>query len=370
MSIALNPHAKIAFIQIDSQTGKEVVDPRTGEPAYLAVYDSWRDKSLFLNVDVELTTNQASAATWGVFDPDFALLNKWTRTVATKKLPVRVWLGCGEDLGEPVFKGLLARVERGTSNTSFHFYDMGFVMRRVKKSEYHKGLNDVGIIKKLAERNGLKFEGPNPSVKLEAHKSLMQDGATDWEHAVERAADAGLVLYVRGDTLFAKEAVKTRAFADLTLVYKQDFALLSDFALAFKLPESQDGRSKTVEARGRGRGGRRLKGHAHESARGTEQIELKRDLSISSKRHANARAHARKQLQREHAFVCSVTMLPDAARERVDIRDTIELKEVGDMFIGRYLVDKVLHRLSPGEIRTQLDLYRDFEDQGDDSLAK
>lgn len=341
MSIALNPHG---IIEIDGRR-----------------YDSWRDKSLFIGLDAELTTNQASAATWSVFDPDFEFLNAYTTSDTIKMLACRVWLGCGEDLGEPIFKGLLARVERGTSNTSFHFYDMGFVMRRVKKSEYHKNLNDVGIIKKLAERNNLKFVGPDAPVKLDTHKSIMQDGATDWEFATERAGDAGLVLYVRGDTLFAKEAAKTGE-PKLTLVYKQDFALLNDFSLQFKLPESQDGRSKTVEARGRGRGGHRLKGQSHENARGTEKIELKRDLSISSKRHANARAQARKQLQREHAFVCSVTMLPDAARERVDIRDTIELKEVGNLFSGKYLLDRVAHRLAPGARSTQFDLYRDVKE--------
>ena len=143
-------------------------------------FDSWVDKSLFAGLEVELTTDEASQAVWEVFDPTFQFLDRWTAGDGITMLGARVWIGYGADLGEPVFKGLLARVERSSATSAFRFFDMGFKMRQVKKTEYHKGLDDVGIIKKLAQRNGLQFSGPTPAIKLDVHKSLLQDAQTDW----------------------------------------------------------------------------------------------------------------------------------------------------------------------------------------------
>ncbi|MET0623102.1 MAG: hypothetical protein ABW250_09005 [Pyrinomonadaceae bacterium] len=324
-------------------------------------FDSWIDKSLFAGLEVELTTDEASQAVWRVFDPAFKFLNKWTSGDGIAVLGARVWLGYGADLGEPIFKGLLARVERNSATSSFRFFDMGFKMRQVKKTEYHKGLDDLGVIAKLARRNGLQFSSPTPPIKLDKHKSLLQDAQTDWEHAQERAEEAGLVLFVRGDTLFAREAAKTGT-PIVTLGYKQDFQLLSDYSLSFKVPENRDGRPGQVEHRGRGRGGRRLKGKSDRSARGTQHVEIKRDLAVKSKRHADRRAQARKELKREHAFSLSVRMLSVFMGRRPDVRETVAIAGMGELFSGRYICDRVMHNFRPGELTTTLDLYRDIKE--------
>ncbi|MGH9941503.1 MAG: hypothetical protein ACRD9R_03975 [Pyrinomonadaceae bacterium] len=327
------------------------------------MYDSWKDASLFAGLEVDLTTNEASVATWRVFDPDFQFLDKWTTNDGIAVLPARAWLGFGATLalGEPVFKGLLARVERGVATSTFRFYDTGFKMRQFKQTEYHRGLDDVGVIAKLAKQNGLEFEGPSPALKLDKHKSLMQDEQTDWEHALERAEEAGLVLYVRGDTLFAKEPAKTGQPV-LTLSYRRDFVMRDEFSLSYKVPENREGRPAKVETRGRGRGGRRLRGSSTERQRGTRQVEVKRDLSISSKRHADRRAQARYELQREHAFSHTVSILPAFKERRPDVRDTVELLHLGELFSGRYLCDRVVHRFGPAQLTTDLDLYRDIKE--------
>ncbi|PYS88968.1 MAG: hypothetical protein DMF64_18870 [Acidobacteria bacterium] len=323
-------------------------------------FDSWKDESLFAGVEVDLTTDEGSQAVWRVFDRDFQFLDKWLSGEGIAVLNARVWLGYGNNLGEPVFKGLLTRVERSGATSVFRFYDMGFKMRQAQKTEYHKGLDDVGIIAKLAKRNGLMFNGPNPPIKLDVHKSLLQDGQSDWEQAKERADEAGLVLFVRGDTLFAREAAKTGKPV-LTLAYKKDFVLLNDFSLNFKVPENVEGRPKKVETRGRGRGGRRLKGKSDESARGTQQVEIKRDLAVKTKRHADRRAEAKKELQREHAFTLSVRMLSLFKGTRPDVRETVAMTDIGKLFSGNYLCDRVQHTLRPGELTTSLDLYRDIK---------
>src|SRR5262245_6237712 len=89
-------------------------------------WDSWRHPSLFHHVTVELTTSDASEAVWEVFDPEFEVINKYSTERGVVMSVVRVWLGYGADLGEPVFKGLLTRVQRGDANSVFIAYDMGF----------------------------------------------------------------------------------------------------------------------------------------------------------------------------------------------------------------------------------------------------
>lgn len=323
-------------------------------------FDSWKNKSLFAGVEVELTTDEASQAVWRVFDPDFAFLDKYISGDGIAVLGARVWLGFGRDLGEPVFKGLLARVERSGAITTFRFYDMGFRLRQVQKTEYHKGLDDVQIIEKLARRNGLLFDGPQPPIKLDKHKSLMQDGQSDWDFAKERADEVGVVMFIRGDTLFVREAAKTGT-PILTLAYKKDFILLNDFSLSFKVPENIAGRQKQVEHRGRGRGGHRLKGTSNVSARGTQQVEIKQDLAVKSKRHADRRAEAKKELQREHAFTLSVRMLSSFDDKRPDVRETVAITDLGKLFSGKYLCARVAHEYRPGELSTALDLYRDIQ---------
>lgn len=318
-------------------------------------FDSFHHRALFEHVEVDLATGQASEAVWRVFDPQFEWLDRWVDAHGLRVLPVRVWLGAQDDLHE-VFRGLLARVEHGRGATTFRFYDMSLRMRLEQKTRYHKGVDDVQIIRQLAEENGLQFDGVN--VRLERHRSIMQDARTDWDFAQERATDAGLVLFVRGDTLYAREAAVTGAPV-ITLRYKDDFIMTHDFDLQYRLPENQEGRPGMVEARGRGPGGKTMLGRTGRD-RGTSKIEIKRDLPHATRRTAERRAAARKALEREHAFEASVTLLAAYNGPRPDVRDTIELHGVGKLFSGRWLVDRVIHLFGPGRLETRLELYRDI----------
>lgn len=332
-------------------------------------WDSWKHTRLFSRLNVEMTTGEASQATWEVFDPEYRLINKYSIANGVSFSTIRVWLGFGPELGEPVFKGLLARVERNEAKTIFRVYDMSFKMRLIQKTEYHKG-TDLTIIKKLVERNGLKFEGPSNPLKLEPHASMPQDEQTDWEHAAERAHESGLLLFTRHDTVFAKYPVKVGA-PKITLVNRQHFnlprgngqggLLLRDFEMAFKVPENQTGKPKKVSVRGRGRGGKRLVGESTESRRGHEQLSIKKDLSKHTKKNASARAQAQRELDREHAFEGYIRALsfPDADGSRLDVRDTLRIWEVGKLFSGDYVANKVTHDLTPARLTTSYDIYRD-----------
>ncbi len=362
----LNPHAIIEISHLRSdpdgnpardKSGKEIVE-RTEK------FDSWKHKGLFKSVEVELTTDQASQMVWKVADSQFQLIDAWTKDDGIELLAMRVWLGFGDDLGEPVFKGLLASAECERFETTFKFYDRGFLMRRVQRTEYHMGLDDLQIIKKLAERNGLNFEGPKPEISLDKHKSVIQDGQTDWDHAQERAHDIGVVLYVRGDTLFAKEAAKT-GVPVLTVINESADSSprqLADWSLYVKLPENhRHGRPGHVKVRARGRGGRSLHGHSNRTARGAHLIEVRRDLPIKSQRHADRRAQAKKDLQREHAFTGTIHLLSDFEGKRPDVRDTIRLMDFGKLFSREWLCDKVQHSFGPGQFHTEIEVYKDIK---------
>jgi phage protein D len=334
------------------------------------IFDSWKHPSLIQQVTVELTTNKISEAHFRIFDPDFKLLNRFTTKNALTNLPMRFWLGFGMDLGEFIFKGLLNRTERNDFDTTLVAYDMGSQMHKHKKTGYHNKLSDVEIIKKLAERNGLKFEAPDKPFRHERHSAMMQAGHSDWELAMERAESAGLVLYVRGDTLYAKEPAHTAKTPSLTLanhsdaysLNRKEFGILQQFDFTHKIPENVKGRPSEVEMRGRGRGGRRLTGRSEVHRRGVTHLDVQKDLEIHTKTYADTKAHARKQLHREHAFSANVRTIPPLPLVRSDVRDTVKLVGFGDLLSGLYLIDTIRHDLTGSGFSTDYILYRDIDE--------
>jgi hypothetical protein len=326
-------------------------------------WDSWEHPDLFQKVGVELATGEASMATWSCVDASFRVIDKYAGIAAgTGNLPViRAWLGYGHDLGEPVFKGLLARVERGEATTTFRAYDMSYKMRLVEKAQYQKG-TDLQLIEKTVKRNDLQFQPPSKPLKLEPHQAFMQDFKTDWAFVSEVAHDAGMLVWTRQDTVFADYPAQVGE-PKLVLTYGKDFSILRNFDLAFKVPENKSGRPKGVEVRGRGRGGKRLSGKSDEAQRGHQVLLAKKDLPMHTKQRATARARAQKELDREHAFSISISQLfASAPALRPDVRDTIQVLQVGRLFSGDYLADKVTHEFSAGKLSTAYELYRDVKE--------
>lgn len=322
-------------------------------------HDSWQDKQRTKRVEVELATDMASQATFTCFDPRFRILDRYSSEDGVDQLIMYVYMGFGADLGPPIFKGLLARVERGDTDSTFIAYDMGYKMRKELKAEYHQGIHDLQIIKKLATRNGLAFVGPDEAPDLEVHPSMIQDSKNDWEHTMERARSSGFNIFVRQDTLFCKEPAKVKA-PILTLKYRDDFVMEHDFSLSYKLPENQQGRPKVVQRRGRKKDGWRLTGESNSHKRGHIPVETRHDIAEHTKRYANRRAHAHKELQREPAFNCTIRSIPPLPGVRPDVRNTIELLNLGKLFSGPYLCDKVRHEHTGSSFVTEYTLYRDY----------
>lgn len=321
-------------------------------------FDTWKDKQIVERVEVELATDMASEARFTCFDPRFRILDRYTTGDGVLQLVMFIYMGFGEDLGEPIFKGLLAAVERGDSDTTFTAYDMGYKMRKQLKNEYHQGINDLGIIEKLATRNELAFVGPDEPPALEVHPSMIQGSQNDWEHTMERARSSGFNIFVRQDTLFCKEPAKIKD-PILTLKYRKDFQIEHGLSLRYKLPENQQGRPKVTRRHGRKRGGRRLTGESKTHNRGHVQEEIRHDLAEHTKLYANRRAHAHKELQREPSFNCTIISVPPLPGVRPDVRNTIELQNLGKLFSGPYLCDKVRHEHTGNSFVTEYNLYRD-----------
>lgn len=327
------------------------------------LYDSWEHKGLFENVEIQLVTNESSQCVWTFFDPSFRLIDTFARAASPVPMQtVRVYLGYGENLGQPLFKGLLVRVEREQQKTVFTAYDMGFKMKLEKKAGYKAKTDDIGILKALAARNGLKFEGPETPLQLEPHRSMMQDEQTDWEHVMERARDAGLIVFVRQDTLFAKYPAKVTNPVITLKNRKNDSALKAGWNFAFHTPESRDGKPKSVKHRGRGKGGKRIEGESTVGMRGHENVVLKKDTpGTHTKSKLSKRAQAQKDLDREHAFEGRVEAIYPPDGERLDVRNTVMVTGIGKLFSGKYICDAVTYRLEAGTIGLDLDLYRDID---------
>lgn len=326
-------------------------------------FDSWTDGNRFAALDLELATGEASEAEWRVFDPDpaFSFINSITQQDGVQELDVKAWLGFGDAVasGRPLFEGVLARVERDFSTTICRAYDYGFKMRKLQKTEIHSKTTFLALIEKLARRNGLQYEGPDEPIKLESHP-VKQEAKTDWALALECAEQAGVVLFVRGTTLYAKGPAKTADTPLLTLRFKEDMLLLNDFRFMFKVPENVAGRPAKVTVRGRGRGGKSLHGRSKIiSPRGHERVEIKNDLHVRSARSAAARATARHELLRQHAYEAEVAVLPAFTGPRPFARDTVRIEKMPLLFNGDWIVDRVVHRFTPGELSMQLSLYRD-----------
>lgn len=323
-------------------------------------YDTWKDKQRVEQITVELTTDEASQAELKVYDPRFYIIDRYSDGKSIPALIVLVYLGFGEDLGPPVFKGLLQDVERGANSSTFIAYDMGYKMRQRENGEYHKG-NDLDILKNLATRNGLKFEGPEKvDPPLEHHPSMIQGAKHDWDFAMERAREAGFNVFVRQDTLFVKEPAKITA-PIFTLRYRKDFWLLDEYDMKYSTPENERGRPKIVEHRGRKRGGKRLTGKSKAHDRGHEPIEFRHDPSEHTQIWMNRRAHSHKELNREPAWNGTIRSVPPLPGIRPDVRNTIGLENMGKHFSGLYICDRVRHELTGNAFATDYTLYRDVD---------
>ncbi len=339
-------------------------------------YDSWALGTPTMGLGVDQTTGEASQALWKVFDPDYRIINKYTaaKQIVNSNMErlvnidtVEIWLGFGDDLGESWFKGKPASVEYGAEDgrgiTTFRFYDMSYSMRKVQKNETHKNIDPIQLMAKLAERNGVNFEGPIPAIKsaLEKFRALKQEAKTDWDLMKELADDVGLQLFTLNDTLFAKEAAKVGTPV-ITLVHKKDFHLLRDFSCRVKLPDNIEGRHAQVEAHTRGAGGKRVTGRSKSHRLGSSTTMLKRDMKIKTRRNAEMRANAIKALQRDHAFSNTFSALPAWRGRHPNVRDTIGAYGLPDIFSGEYLIDRVSQSLRAGQMQTRFDVYRDIEE--------
>lgn len=354
MTIRRDPHAII-----------KIERPGLADGQSQAAYDTWETKRLIKEVNVELATNQSSEARITFFDPHFRIIDAFSD--ATAKAIVKVYLGFGQDLGEPVFKGILAQIERGDSDTTMIVFDMAYIMKLVKRSGYKNKKDDLAIIKGLVERNNtpgglpLKFEGPSEKLDLEPHQAMTQDQMSDWDWLVERARDAGLVFYVREDTVFVKKPAKTAAKPVMTLINRKDFSMISGWDFTYRTPENEDGKPKVIKHQRRGRNGRFIRGTSDEGKAGRDHTVIKRDMANPSKSKLTKRAKAQKDLEKEYAFEGRISTLMPNNGARPDVRNTVEIQEVGKLFSGKYLARTVSYKFGPGQLNLDMELYRDME---------
>ena len=324
-------------------------------------FDSWREADDVHETSVQLTTDKTGEGIVSLFDPDFRVIDSLTGTDGISQQTARFWFGWGSSLGDSLFVGSLARVEHSNGISTFRFHDYSAKMKQAKKARYHKKKTDLQILQDLATENGLKFQAPKTLPPSEKIDDIIQTGKTDWDFALKIAGHAGLKLYVRGATLFAVEA-GTTALADsvATLDYGTDFQLLRGFNLTYKLPENKKGRPRKTEVRGRASGGKLLKGSQETGTRGVTDIVVNQDLPKQTIALAERRAGGKNSRRREYAFEHHLETLP-SFRQRIEVRDTIALSNMGKFFSGKYVVTEVQYGFHPGNLTCEFSVGRDLK---------
>lgn len=264
---------------------------RGGKPTIVAGatqhLDSFNDKSFFASVGVELTTDKASEAELTVVDEDLSFLDAYTRDDGVLPCAVQIWLGHGQDMGTPVFDGLLAAVEHADHLTTLCFYDRSMRMKLAQRTEQHKG-TDLDVMRKLAERNGLKLVLADTTIKGLPLKSRKQEAQTDYEFFMGLARDAGLVTWVRGDSFFV--ARPARVSSPVLTLKPRDVIALEGAQFRYETPENVDGRpcQRRGQDQGQGRPAPVRPLHQEEGARPKEDRPLQQTHSCT--RHGGATA--------------------------------------------------------------------------------
>ncbi len=321
-------------------------------------YDSAREGSLIQSVSVDLTTDKTSEAVVTFADPTFAFTDRYLDETGMRHLEVRIWMGYGEELGEPWFKGTLAGHEHDGEYATFRFHDPGAKMKREKKQRYHTAKTDFEILRSIAGEYGLRFTVLDEARDSEPHESIIQRGS-DWDFARTIARRAGVRLWFEGDTLFAREAGK-RGAASTTLVYRDDFLIIRPVSFSYKLPESRRGRHRSVRVHARGSGGRRLTGEDTTDGRGRVDEGGGKDLPHHTKRGAERRARAKRLHAKESAFEHRIRLLPASGVTRINLRSVVGLDGCGEFYGGEYVVHSLRKDWRTGKLTDDVTLRRDL----------
>lgn len=319
-------------------------------------FDSWAGEDL-ISSSIDLTTDKTGEGCVELFDPDFQIIDKFLGG-GVKPLQAKFWYGWGNDLGNSIFAGSLARVEWSERITTLRFHDNSAKMKKEKKTRYFKKKSDIQILKQLAQDSGLKFSAKAGITESQPLESLMQAGKTDWELALKIAERAGLKLYVKDETLYAVEAGKTGTVVS-SLIFEKDFTLLRGFNLSYKLPDNKKGRPKKIQVRGRTKDGKQLKGETTTGATGTTDIIVREDLPKQSVEMATRRAKGKTDKRREYAFESQLKTLP-TFRTILNLRDTLALAEMGKFFSGNYIVTDIRYNFRPGQLTSEITVGRDM----------
>lgn len=338
-------------------------------------YDSWDTPGLIKKVEVDLVMDESSRARIKFFDPDYKIADAFSGYADT--VAVSIYLGHSDDLGKPIFEGLLTEISRNLDETLFTISDLAFVMKLWQRSAYKSKKSDLQIVQKLVNRNftpegrQLRFSPPPNPKKLEPH-SIAQDEQTDWEHMSERLREAGLHYYVRYDTVYARYPVTNDAYTRPQGSFSPlSEGLLEGWNFTFHSLTGKEGRPTVVADRRRGPAGKRVQGQDGPATATTTPIDsdplysrlnIRRDMPKPSKSKLNARAKAKRDLERERAFEGSFEEVLTDGFIRWDVLEVIEFLGIGRLHSGSYAIEAVRYRFEPGELSRRIELHRDSKE--------
>lgn len=328
-------------------------------------FDSWLGEDL-ISADINLTSDKSGEGVVRVYDPNFRVVDGFLAK-GVRPLNASFWYGWKKDVGSALFAGILTQTEREDNITIFRFHDRSLKMKQQKKARYFKKRTDLQILKKLAEDSGLHFlltqpdnKADEPFIESRPFDSLIQLGKSDWELALKIAAEAGLGLYVKGNTLIAFQPSQTKKEADAQLTYKKDFELLWGFNLSYKLPNHPQARASRTEVRVRGKAAKRLAATHTIEGEGRSDLMIAPGLPSASVASAAKRAKAKPTRQREYGFKGRLTILP-VFQKRLELRETIRLANMGEFYGGDYLITEIDYSFSAGKLTCEMEIGRDLK---------
>lgn len=342
-------------------------------------YDSWETPGLIKKVEVDLVMDETSRSRISFFDPNYRIADAFSGYTDT--VVVAIYFGHDNDLGKPIFEGILAEIDRNLEDTTFTVYDLAFVMKLWKRTGYANKKDDLAIVQKLVTRNRtpegrkLNFSRPLNPKKLEPHDTMTQDAQTDWEHMTERLRECGLHYYVRGDTVYAQYPVKQEAYKRPLGTYTPlSEGLLSGWEFSFHALTGKEGRPDLVADRRRGKTGKRVEGKAgpvsttpvvageQEKDPLYSRLNIKQDMPKPSTSKLNARALAKRELEREHAFTGGFEEVLSVGFVRWDVLEVLEFAEIGQLHSGTYAIEAVRYRYKAGDLSRRIELHRDSKE--------
>ena len=311
--------------------------------------------ALVLDITVESSINLPDMCAIRLYDSDFSLVqgSNWDIGKA-----LQVLAGYGSGSLTKIFDGEITALEmdmaaQGVPTLLVRGFDKGHRLHRGRKRETFVQSTDSDIASKVGQSAGFTVQADTTSP---THDWVMQNNQTDWEFLSERAARNGFRLYVEGANTLCFKKVVNPSSASATISWGENL-------LSFRPREVASPQVSEVIVRGWDpKTKAAIVGNAT-AANGAPQIGLgksgKQKAAIFGDakmvvvdRVVHSQTEAQQIARSIYDDIAGGFIEADGAligNSQVLAGETIEVKNVGARFSGKYFVTAATHIWSPDD---------------------